>query len=442
MTKSEILRITQHEQVQFLRMQFSDIHGQIKNVEIPSPQFSLALDSQVLFDGSSIEGFSRTKEIDMVLVPDLDTFRIFPWEEDKEQHKIASIICDLYYPDGREFEGCPRLALKRVMEKCRKMGYEYNVSSEVEFFMFKQNPDGSPSMTTHDSAGYFDLLPSGTGETVRRYIVKALENMNYKVESSHHEVAPGQHEIDFMPVNALSAADYIIGCRYVVRKMANDAGLHATFMPKPLYDKYGSGLHFHQMLFQDGDNLFLDTKKPHSLSSKGLGFIGGQLRHAKGYIAITNPLINSYKRLVDNSEAPTHVLWSESNVSPLLRLPGQRGSSIRVESRLPDPSCNPYLALSVLLQSGLDGIKSKLDPGQPVNKDIDTMSQRERARLKIERLPKDLNEALYQLKKNKVVQAGLGDFIYNHFLAAKTAEWHSYIAQIHPWEIDQYFKYY
>jgi len=442
MTKSEILRTAQNEQVQFLRMQFMDILGQIKNVEIPAPQFSMALDSQVLFDGSSLEGFSRTKELDMILVPDYDSFRIFPWIEEKGGHKIASILCDIYYPDGREFEGCPRLALKRISDKCRQYGLEFEAASEVEFFLFKRKQDGSPTLTTHDSAGYFDLMPNDIGDAVRRQIVRALETMNYKVESSHHEVAPGQNEIDFIRAKAVTAADYIAGCRYVVRKIANDFDLHATFMPKPVYNQYGSGLHFHQFLFSNGENAMFSPNKPFSLSKTALNFIGGQLRHAKGYCAITNPLINSYKRLVEGAEAPTYVFWSEQNLSPLLRLPDKREEHTNIELRLPDPSCNPYLALTAVMQAGLEGIRNKLDPGAPINKDIFKMSQREKGRLKIERLPQDLNEALTQLRRDKIIQAALGDRIYSHFADAKTAEWESYISQIHPWEINQYFSYY
>ncbi|MFC1556768.1 type I glutamate--ammonia ligase [candidate division KSB1 bacterium] len=442
MTKSEILRLAQHEQVQFLRLQFTDIYGQIKNVEIPSPQFSMALDSQVLFDGSSLENFTRSQELDMVLVPDYETFRIYPWTEDAENHRIASIICDIHYPDGSEFEGCPRLALKRLIQSCGRLGYEYKVSSEVEYFLFKKKPDGSPTLTTHDSAGYFDLMPNDIGDAVRRQIVKSLENMNFKVESAHHEVAPGQHEIDFIQVDAITAADYVSGCRYVARKIAHDFDLHATFMPKPLVDQYGSGLHFHQTLLKNGKNAFFASKKPYLLSKDALGFIGGQLRHARGYCAITNPLINSYKRLVDGAEAPTYAVWSEQNVSPLLRLPNHHEENTNIELRLPDPTCNPYLALTVILQAGLDGIRHRVNPGNPVNKDIFSMSQRERGRLKIEPLPKDLNEALTHFKRDKLIQAALGEYIYKNFLTAKKAEWDSYISQIHPWEINKYFTYF
>ena len=442
MTKSEIIRIAQQEQVQFLRLQFTDILGQIKNVEIPSPQFSMALDSQFLFDGSSIEGFSRKQELDMILVPDFDSFRVFPWTEDKGENKIATIICDIYYPDGREFEGCPRLTLKKVLEKCRRLGFDYFISSEVEFFLFKKKPDGTPTMSTNDPAGYFDLTPDEIGDAARRNIVKSLETMNYKVGSSHHEVAQGQHEIDFIKVDAVSAADHIASCKYIVRKVAGNFGLHATFMPKPLFNQYGSGLHLHQELSKNGENAFYSQKNELQLSKTALAFIGGQLEHSRGFCAITNPLINSYKRLVHMSEAPTFSIWSQQNISPLLRIPDQRGENTRIELRLPDPTCNPYLAFAVSLQAGLDGIKNSTDPGKPVNKDVYNMSQRERARLKVNRLPKDLNDALGYIKKDKVVQSALGDYIFNHFYSAKQAEWNSYISQIHPWEIERYFTYY
>ncbi len=442
MTKSDILKRATEEQVQFLRLQFTDILGQIKNVEVPQQRFSQALDSQVLFDGSSLEGFSRTKELDMILVPDYDTFRIFPWAEDKGENKIASILCDIYYPDGGEFEGCPRLTLKRVVNECRKTGFEYFVSSELEFFLFRKKSDGSATLITNDPAGYFDLTPDDEGEATRRNIVKALETMNYTVESSHHEVAQGQHEIDFVKANAVTAADHLASCKYVVRKIAGDFGLHATFMPKPIFNQYGNGLHFHQILEKNGINAFADNDDEHKLSETAYWFMGGQLEHGRGYCVVTNPLINSYKRLVHGTEAPTFVSWAEHNVSPLIRIPDQRGINTRLELRLPDPTCNPYLALSALLQAGLDGIKRKSNPGKPVNKDVFSLSHRERARLKIHSLPKDLNDALMSLKKDKVIQTALGEYIYKHFLSAKQAEWNTYIAQIHPWEIEQYFTYY
>ncbi|MFC1553080.1 type I glutamate--ammonia ligase [candidate division KSB1 bacterium] len=442
MTKSEILRITQQEQVQFLRLQFVDIPGQVKNVEVPSPQFSMALDSKVLFDGSSIEGFSRKIEKDMVLVPDYETFRVFPWNEDKGQHKIASIICDIHYTDGREFEGCPRLALKRIVNNCRNAGFEYNVGSEIEFFLFNKETDGSATLNTYDPSGYFDLTPHDIGEAARRSIVKDLETMNFKVESAHHEVAQGQHEIDFLRVDAVTAADYISSCKFFVKKIAGEYGLHATFMPKPLYNQYGSGLHLHQVLTKNGENAFFSNKGDLQLSKTALQFIGGQLNHARGYCALTNPLINSYKRLVAGTEAPMYVTWAEENLSPLLRVPDQKDENTRVEIRLPDPSCNPYLSIAAILQSGLDGIRHKSKPGKPINKDVLKMSQRERGRLKAFRLPKDLNEALIQFQKDKMIRASMGDYIYFHFLDNKQSEWSEYISQIHPWEIEKYFTYF
>ncbi|MCP4724104.1 MAG: glutamine synthetase, partial [bacterium] len=298
------------------------------------------------------------------------------------------------------------------------------------------------SLKTHDSAGYFDVTPDDIGEETRRHIVKSLQSMDFKVETSHHEVARGQHEIDFVRENAVRAADYIIGCKFVVRKIASKYGLHATFMPKPLYHQFGSGLHLHQVLESDNKNCFYSDKNDLNLSKEALWFIGGQLSHSRGFCAITNPLINSYKRLIEGMEAPTYGVWSERNTNPIIRIPDQKGEDTRIELRLPDPTCNPYLALSTVLKAGLDGIKNKIDPGKPVNKEVNSMSQRERARLKIEKLPKDLNEATTALRKDKVILEGLGDYIYGSFLAAKQEEWNKYISQIHPWEIEQYFTYY
>ncbi len=442
MTKAEILRIAQQEQVQFLRLQFTDILGQIKNVEVPSTQISLALDGGMMFDGSSIQGFSRKRELDMVLIPDYDTFKVFPWTEDSGTNKIATIVCDTYYPDGREYEGCPRLALKRVLNECRSLGFEYKIAGELEFFLFRKKADGSATLSTYDSAGYFDITPDDVGEETRRHIVKSLQSMGYKVEGAHHEVSKGQHEIDFVMENAITAADNITGSKFVVRKIASRNNLHATFMPRPSNEQFGSGLHLHQILEKDGENAFYSEKDDLNLSLTAKYFVAGQLKHAPGYCSITNPLINSFKRLIDNLEAPTHVVWSERNTSPLIRIPDHPGKCPRIEHRLPDPTCNSYLAMAVLLKTGLEGIKEKLDPGQPVNKEVSDISYRERARLKIERLPKDLNEALTALKKDRLVQQALGEGIYKNYYSAKLSEWNSYISQIHPWEIEHYFTYY
>ncbi len=441
---SEVLRIAKQEKVRFLRLQFTDILGQIKNVEVPERQFEKALDGQVLFDGSSIEGFARIEESDMLLKPDASTFAIFPWEvkNGAGQGRVARLICDIYHPNGEPFEGCPRQALKRVVADAAKLGYATAAGSEAEFFLFQHNETGEATTITHDSGGYFDLAPIDKGEECRREIVNVLEAMGFEIEAAHHEVAPGQHEIDFKYQDMVDTADNLSTFRFVVRKVALDFGLHATFMPKPLYGENGSGMHTHQSLFRDGKNAFHDPKGRWQLSKVALGYIAGLLRHARGFCAITNPLINSYKRLVPGYEAPTHITWSERNRSPLARVPDRRGDGTRVELRMPDPACNPYLAFAVMLKSGLDGIKKGLNPGVPVNKNIYKMSHRERRKHKIDSLPADLNEALGLLEKDEVVKTALGEHIVAHFVEAKRQEWQEYIAHVHPWEVERYLSQY
>ncbi len=440
MERAEILKTVEKENVRFLRLQFTDIMGQVKNVEVPRNQFEKALDGQVLFDGSSIEGFVRIEESDMLLVPDFGTFRVFPWST--PHGKVARLICDIHHPNGETFPGCPRLALKRVCAQAAKQGYTMMAGVEAEFFLFHKDAEGNPTTRTHDAGGYFDLTPIDRGEECRQAIVQMLEQMGFEVEAAHHEVAQGQHEIDFKYADAVVTADHLTTFRHVVRKVALDFDLHATFMPKPLFGQNGSGMHTHQSLFKGGQNVFHDAKGKYQLSSFCLWYIGGLLRHARGFCAITNPLVNSYKRLVPGYEAPTNIVWSERNRSPLLRVPDRRGVGTRAELRMPDPACNPYLGLAVMLASGLDGIANKIDPGEPINKNIYKMSQRERRRLKIENLPGDLNEAIHTLRKDTVVQAALGEHIYTNFLAAKREEWAEYIAHIHPWEVERYLAAY
>jgi len=439
--KQELLKLMKSEKVRFLRMQFTDIMGCNKNVEVPEAQFGKALDGEIMFDGSSIEGFSRIEESDMLLKPDLDTFTIFPWEEGN-RGRVARIICDVYNPDDSPFAGCPRLALKRQTAEAARLGYNLMVGPEAEFFLFMRLPDGSPTTETHDAAGYFDLAPIDKGEDCRRVIVNSLEAMGFEVEAAHHEVAPGQHEIDFKYGDAVKTADNVSTFRFVVRKVAMDFGLHATFMPKPIYGINGSGMHCHQSLFQGEKNAFYDKNADWQLSKIAMAYIGGILEHARGFSAVTNPLVNSYKRLVPGYEAPTNVAWSERNRSPLARVPARRGIGTRVEVRMPDPSCNPYLAFAVMLASGLDGIKTGAEAGPPVNKNIFKMSDREKRRLRIGALPGDLREALDCLEKDKVVQGALGEHIYEHFLAAKRGEWEAYISQVHPWEVQRYLSLY
>jgi glutamine synthetase len=439
-TKAQILERVARERVKFMRLQFADVLGTIKNVEIPDGQFERALDGHIMFDGSSIEGFVRIEESDMYLRPDLSTFRVFPWVSPTGE-KVARIICDIYTPEGTPFVGCPRTTLKNVIAMAAARGYSMKAGPEAEFFLF-QTKNGIPTTETHDAAGYFDLSPVDMGEDVRREIVLALEAMGFHVEAAHHEVAPGQHEIDFRYDDVLTTADNISTFRFVVKNVAIRNGLHATFMPKPIYGINGSGMHTHMSLFTNKVNIFHDAKAPRQLSQVCLHYIGGILRHAKGFCALTNPLVNSYKRLVPGFEAPTNIAWSEKNRSPLVRVPAARGTATRIELRMPDPACNPYLALAAMLRAGLDGIEKKIDPGPPVNKNIFAMSHRERRHLRIDELPGSLSEALDELEKDDVMRELLGGHLFEHFVAAKREEWLDYIKHVSPWEVERYLEMY
>jgi glutamine synthetase len=441
-TAKEILSKADSQGVRFMRLQFTDILGIGKNVEIPRSQFEKALDGQIMFDGSSIEGFTRIEESDMLLIPDLDTFRINPWVN-ADGSKVARMICDVYNPDGTPFPGCPRMTLKRQVDRAKAMGYTMVAGPEAEFFLFQRDANGNPLIETHDAGGYFDLTPVDRGEECRRDIIIVLEAMGFEVEAGHHEVAPGQHEIDFKYADAVACADNVTTFRFVVKKVALDHNLHATFMPKPIFGVNGSGMHVHQSLLdKKGNNAFYEPKAEWQLSKTALGYIGGILDHAVAFSAVTNPLVNSYKRLVPGYEAPVNVAWSEKNRSPLVRVPAKRGMSTRCEVRMPDPSCNPYLALAVMLAAGLDGVKRKLDPGPPINKNIFTMSHREKRRLRIGQLPANLWEALGELEKDAVVSEALGDHILEHYLRAKRQEWEEYISHVHPWEQERYLAEY
>ena len=355
--------------------------------------------------------------------------------------RVARMICDIHTPDGEPFAGCPRTTLRKVLASAQSRGLQMKAGPEIEFFLFRMR-DGVPTTETNDAASYFDMSPVDTGEDVRREIVLALQRMGIQVEAAHHEVAPGQHEIDLRYEDALTAADNISTCRFVVKSVAARHGLHATFMPKPVYGINGSGMHTHFALFAEDENIFHDTNAPMQLSPACLYFIGGVLRHAKGFCAITNPLVNSYKRLVPGYEAPTSVAWSERNRSPLVRVPAARGSSTGIELRMPDPSCNPYLALAVVLRAGLEGIEKQVDPGPPINKNIFKMSHRERRHLRIDELPGNLNEALDELEKDDLVRETLGDHLFEHFVEAKREEWLDYIKHVSPWEVHRYLGVY
>ena len=438
--RKDILELAEKFNVGFMRLQFTDILGVNKNVEIPASQFEKALDGDIMFDGSSIEGFVRIEESDMLLKPDFDTFRLFPWGD--PENRICRLICDINRPDGTPFDGDPRTVLRQVIARASANGYTMNAGMEAEFFLFRPAADGKPSTTTHDVGGYFDLAPADLGEEARRAMVAVLEQMGFEVEAAHHEVAHGQHEIDFRYADALRTADNIATFRFVVKHVAQQFGLLASFMPKPIFGQNGSGMHTHQSLFKGKENAFWDPKAEWELSKVGLHYIGGLLKHARGMCAITNPLVNSYKRLVPGFEAPVNVAWSMRNRSPLIRVPDRRGIGTRVELRMPDPAANPYLALAVMLAAGLDGVETAADWREPVNENIWEMSFRERRRLRIDDLPHDLNEALDELEKDTVITAALGDHITRHFVEAKRQEWREYITQVSAWELDSYLAKY
>lgn len=437
--KKTVLAKCKAEGVRFMRLTFTDIDGVIKNVEVPASQFDKALDGQIMFDGSSIEGFTRIEESDMLLKPDLDTFAIYPWPT--PYGKVARLVCDIYNPDETPFAGCPRQTLKRVVAQAARKGWTMMAGPEAEFFLFKRDADGRPNHQVHDIGGYFDLTPVDLGEEARRDVVEVLERMGFEVEAAHHEVAPGQHEIDFKYADAVATADNIVTFKFVVKKVAMDHGLHASFMPKPIFGVNGSGMHTHQSLFDArGKNVFHDPKGPWELSKVARGYIAGILEHARAFVAVTNPLVNSYKRLVPGYEAPVNVAWSEKNRSPLVRVPARRGVGTRCEVRVPDPACNPYLAMAVMLASGLDGVARGLDCGTPVDRNIFEMSEREKRRLRIRQLPANLAEALDNLERDKVLRAALGDHIFENYLRNKREEWHRYISVVTEWEREQYLE--
>ncbi len=440
-TKEDILRLAKEENVRYIRLQFTDLMGVIKNVEIPLSQLPKALDNKMMFDGSSIEGFVRIEESDMYLVPDLDTWVVFPWGT--EHGKVARLICDVYMPDGSPFEGDPRQILKRVLKEAEEMGFTaFNVGPEPEFFLFKLDEKGEPSLDLNDQGGYFDFAPLDLGENCRRDIVLTLEKMGFEIEASHHEVAPGQHEIDFKYANALQAADQILTFKLVVKTVARQHGLHATFMPKPLFGVNGSGMHAHQSLFRGEENAFYDESDELGLSQTAKHYLAGILHHARGFAAITNPLVNSYKRLVPGYEAPCYVAWSAKNRSPLVRIPASRGMGTRIEVRNPDPAANPYLALAVMLKAGLDGIKNKLELAPAVDRNIYVMSEPEREASGIESLPSTLKEAIECLKNDPVICEALGEHALIHFIEAKEIEWDMFRTRVHEWEREQYMNMY
>lgn len=436
LSSDDVRHLAKEMGVKFIRLQFTDIFGVLKNVAIPVDQLDKALAGELMFDGSSIEGFVRIEESDMYLRPDPSTFVVFPWRS--EEGAVARLICDIYNPDGTPFAGDPRYVLRRAVERAAKHGYTMFAGPEAEFFLFHVDSDGRPTTTTHDRAGYFDLAPVDLGEEARRDIILTLEKLGFEIEASHHEVAPGQHEIDFKYSDALDTADKIVTFKFVVRVIAQRHGLHATFMAKPVYGINGSGMHTNLSLAKDGENAFYDPSGPLQLSKVAYHFIGGLIKHIKAITAIANPTVNSYKRLVPGYEAPVYIAWSCRNRSPLIRIPAKRGASTRIELRSPDPSCNPYLTLAVCLQAGLEGIEKGIEPPPPCDLNIYEMSGDERREQGIDTLPADLFEALQELERDAVIREALGEHVLERFTTAKRIEWDRYRTMVHPWEIDEY----
>ena len=442
MTRDEIMHIIKEKNVNFFRLQFVDIFGFLKNIALPLSQIEKALDGKIMFDGSSIEGFVRINESDMYLKPDYDTFVVMPWRE-KDGSNAARIICDVYKPDGTPFIGCPRNNLKRVLAEAKKLGFTMNVGTEAEFFLFRRDADGHATTITDDVTGYFDVEPDDAGIDCRRKIIKTLEAMGFEIEASHHEVAEGQHEINFKYADALTAADNTVTFKWVVRSIAAEFGLHATFMPKPVFGINGSGMHTNQSLFNlDGTNAFYDEKGPLELSPVAYKYIAGIMKNAKGFCAVTNPLVNSYKRLVDGYEAPVYVAWSASNRSALVRIPASRGMGTRTEVRCPDPACNPYLAFAMMLGAGLDGIKNDLPVPEAVNADIFEMTAAEKKEAGIASLPANLYEAVQELKASPIALEALGPHILEKYIEGKEQEWDSFRIAITDWEHKTYLSRY
>lgn len=439
-TKEDILRIVESEDVEFIRMQFTDIFGQLKNVTITSSQLTKALDNKLMMDGSSIEGFTRIHESDQYLYPDLDTFVILPWWP--KEHKVARMICDVYNPDGTPFEGDPRYVLKRALADAEKLGYSFQVGPEMEFFLFETDSDGRPTTRTADEAGYFDMAPVDRGGVVRRDVCLALEDMGFEIEASHHECAAGQHEIDFKYTDALTAADNIMTFKMAVKKIAQTHNLHATFMPKPIYGVAGSGMHTNMSLNKNGRNAFFNPDGPRELSEECYHFIAGLLKHVRNMTAITNPLVNSYKRLVPGYEAPCYLAWSASNRSALVRIPASRGKATRVELRCPDPSCNPYLALAVCLASGLDGIINSLTPPTEITNNIYDMDDQERKAHGIENLPGTLIDAVRFAESDPLIMETLGPHAASRLFAGQRSEWYDYRSRVTDWELNKYMVVY
>lgn len=435
-TKQDIIGMVEDEDVEFIRMQFTDIEGNFKNVAITSSQLEKALNNDCMFDCSLVKGMLPTDNADMFLYPDMDTFTIFPWRP--QQGKVARLICEVHRPDGSCYEGDPRYILKKIVSRAADLGYRFNVGPECEFFLYHVDDNGLPTNITHEQAGYFDMGPLDFGENARRDMVLTLEDMGFQVEASHHENSPAQHEIDFKYDDALETADNIMTFKMVIKTIAKRHGLHATFMPKPRSGIDGSGMHINMSLSKNGINVFQDVQEPNGLSREAYYFLGGIFRHIKAMTLILNPIVNSYKRLVPGYEAPSYIAWSAKNRTPLVRIPATRGEDTRIELRSPDPSCNPYLALAVCLAAGLDGIRNQILPPASRDMNINALSLEELKNLGIESLPRNLKEAVDEFGKDPLMKEVLGTEVCRKYAQAKRKEWEAYNAQISEWELQNY----
>ncbi|GAB2322385.1 type I glutamate--ammonia ligase [Alkalibacterium sp. m-11] len=443
-TRETIMKDVKESNVRFLRLMFTDILGTVKNVEVPVSQLDKVLDGKMMFDGSSIEGFVRIQESDMYLKPDFDTWLVFTWEtESTKKGRVARLICDIVNPDGTPFLGDPRNNLKRVLKEAKDLGYSsFNLGPEPEFFLLKLDENDEITERPNDNGGYFDLAPTDLAENCRRDIVLELEDLGFEIEASHHEVAPGQHEIDWKYADAVEACDNIQTFKLVVKTVARKYGLHATFMAKPVFGINGSGMHSNMSLFRNNENVFYDESDERQLSTEAYQFLAGLLHHAPAFTAITNPTVNSYKRLVPGYEAPVYIAWSGSNRTPMIRIPASRGMSTRLEVRSVDPMANPYLALAAMLKAGLDGITNEMTPPEETNDNIYDMDEAQLEQQGIKSLPTSLHSALKALKKNDVIKESLGNHIYTNFVKAKMVEWDSYKAAVSQWEKDNYLHLY
>lgn len=439
-TNKDILKLVEENDVKFIRLQFTDVFGMLKNVAITAKQLERSLEEGTMFDGSSIDGFARIEESDMLLKPDPDSFLIFPWRP--QQGKVARLICDVYTTEGNPYDGCPRNVLKKTLAKAAQLGYTMNVGPECEFFLFLTDSNEKPTTITQDDGGYFDLAPIDKGEDARRDMCLTLEDMGFEIEASHHEVAEGQHEIDFKYADALLTADNIMTFKIVVKSIAARHGLYATFMPKPIFGINGSGMHTNQSLSTKDGNAFYDKNGDLELSPIAYNYIAGIIKHIKSIAAVTNPTVNSYKRLVPGYEAPCYVAWSAKNRSPLIRIPASRGAGTRIEVRSPDPTCNPYLSIALMLAAGLDGVTNKLTPPPAVNKNIFKMTESEMTELGVSSLPGSLYDALQTFKSDDLVKEVLGKHIFKAYYDFKIKEWDSFRIAVHPWELDQYLTKY